>query len=42
VDPRSAYEAGVAGALCDDATRERLEEAGRDFDWDRLARAELV
>jgi aminodeoxyfutalosine deaminase len=42
VDPRSAYDAGIAGALCDDATRERLEEAGRDFDWDRLARAELV
>jgi aminodeoxyfutalosine deaminase len=42
VDPRSAYEAGVEGALCDEATRERLRGLGRDCDWARLARAELV
>ncbi len=42
VDPKSAYESGVAGALCDEATRERLREVGRDFDWGRLAQAELV
>ena len=42
VDPESAYEAGVEGALCDEATRERLREVGRDFDWARLRQAELV
>ena len=42
VDPRSAYEAGVEGALCDEATRKRLRQVGRDFDWTQLARAELV
>ncbi len=29
----SAYEAGVAGALCDEATRERLSAIGASFDW---------
>jgi aminodeoxyfutalosine deaminase len=33
VDPRGLYEAGVAGALCDDETRRRLEEIGRAHDW---------
>ena len=42
VDPESAYEAGVEGALCDEATRERLRDVGRDFDWARLPQAELV
>jgi aminodeoxyfutalosine deaminase len=42
VDPRSAYEAGVEGALCDEATRERLREMGKGFDWAHLAQAELV
>ena len=28
LSPRAAYEAGVAGALCDDATRERLRSIG--------------
>jgi aminodeoxyfutalosine deaminase len=42
VDPRSAYEAGVEGALCDEGTRERLRAVGRGYDWSRLARAELV
>ena len=34
VSPRAAYEAGVAGALCDDATRARLLEIGAQHDWD--------
>jgi aminodeoxyfutalosine deaminase len=35
VSPRAAYEAGVAGALCDDATREKLQHIGGAFGWDR-------
>jgi aminodeoxyfutalosine deaminase len=42
VDPRSAYEAGVEGALCDEKTRERLREIGAAFDWAQTAQAELV
>lgn len=42
VDPQSAYEAGVEGALCDETTRERLRGIGRDFDWARIGQAELV
>jgi aminodeoxyfutalosine deaminase len=33
LSPRAAYEAGVAGALCDDDTRERLRQIGGAFDW---------
>ena len=33
VSPRAAYEAGVAGALCDEATRERLRQFGEAHDW---------
>jgi len=33
VSPRSAFEAGVEGALCDDATRERLRATGDAFAW---------
>jgi aminodeoxyfutalosine deaminase len=33
VSPRAAYEAGLAGALCDDETRERLREIGDAFTW---------
>jgi aminodeoxyfutalosine deaminase len=36
VDARSAYEAGLAGALCDDRTRERLRRIGETFDWGSL------
>jgi aminodeoxyfutalosine deaminase len=36
VDGRSAYEAGVAGALCDEETRERLRRIGETFDWRSL------
>jgi aminodeoxyfutalosine deaminase len=33
VSPRAAYEAGVRGAACDEATRTRLREVGDAFDW---------
>ena len=33
VSPRAAYEAGLAGALCDDTTRERLRQIGDSHDW---------
>ena len=36
VDPRQAYECGVAGALCDNATKERLRSIGESFDWRSL------
>jgi aminodeoxyfutalosine deaminase len=35
LSPRAAYDAGVAGVLCDDATRERLRQIGEQYDWDR-------
>jgi aminodeoxyfutalosine deaminase len=35
VSPRAAYEAGLAGALCDDATRKRLRSIGDSHQWDR-------
>jgi aminodeoxyfutalosine deaminase len=35
VSPRTAYEAGLAGALCDDETRGRLQQIGDAFAWDR-------
>ena len=34
VSPRAAYEAGLAGALCDEETRERLRRIGQSHDWD--------
>jgi aminodeoxyfutalosine deaminase len=33
LEPRSFFEAGVAGALCDDATRGRLRAVGASHDW---------
>jgi aminodeoxyfutalosine deaminase len=33
LSPRSAYDAGVRGALCDEATRARLRDLGAAFDW---------
>jgi aminodeoxyfutalosine deaminase len=33
VSPRAAYEAGLAGALCDDETRDRLRRIGDAHDW---------
>ena len=38
VSPRAAYEAGLAGALCDDATRDRLRQIGDSHDWAGLER----
>ncbi|HEY2309535.1 MAG TPA: adenosine deaminase [Gaiellaceae bacterium] len=35
VSARSAFDAGVAGALCDDVTRARLRHIGGAFSWDR-------
>ena len=42
VDPRAAYQAGVEGALCDQATREHLRSLGAAFDWAETGHAELV
>ncbi len=33
LSPQGAYEAGVLGALCDEATRRRLRQIGESFDW---------
>jgi aminodeoxyfutalosine deaminase len=33
LDARSFYEAGVAGALCDDETCARLRQIGESYDW---------
>ena len=33
LSPRAAYEAGVAGALCDEETRARLQTVGAQHDW---------
>jgi aminodeoxyfutalosine deaminase len=33
LSPRTAYEAGVVGALCDEATREHLRQIGGTFNW---------
>src|SRR6185312_3196135 len=32
-DPRALFEAGIAGALCDAATKERLSAIGEAHDW---------
>ena len=40
--PREAYAAGLAGALCDEATIARLREVGEAFDWNGLAEAPLL
>jgi aminodeoxyfutalosine deaminase len=37
LSPRSAYEAGVRGALCDEPTRSRLREIGDAFGWDEAS-----
>ncbi len=33
LEPRAFYEAGVAGALCDEKTRSRLRKLGEAYDW---------
>jgi aminodeoxyfutalosine deaminase len=35
LDPRSFYEAGVAGALCDQETKTTLRQIGDAWDWGR-------
>jgi aminodeoxyfutalosine deaminase len=42
VEPRAAFEAGLAGALCDGATRDRLRAVADSFDWATATEAELV
>ena len=42
VVPRAAFEAGLAGALCDEPTREHLRELGSSFDWANVPEPELV
>ena len=37
LDPRTIYEAGVGGALCDEGTRLRLRLLGESFDWNGSA-----
>jgi aminodeoxyfutalosine deaminase len=33
LEPSSFYDAALAGALCDESTRERLRRIGESFDW---------
>jgi aminodeoxyfutalosine deaminase len=33
LSPRSFYEAGIAGALCDEETRARLQAVGDAYHW---------
>jgi aminodeoxyfutalosine deaminase len=42
VDAQAAFEAGVAGALCDETTKERLRAISNEFDWSHLPEPELV
>jgi aminodeoxyfutalosine deaminase len=42
VDPQAVFEAGIAGALCCEGTKERLRAISNDFDWAHLPEAELV
>jgi aminodeoxyfutalosine deaminase len=39
IDPRDFYDAGVQGAVCDDATRRWLREIGERYDWGSVSRA---
>jgi aminodeoxyfutalosine deaminase len=41
VDAQAAFEAGLAGALCDDGTKERLRRIGAEFDWPNAAPVEV-
>jgi aminodeoxyfutalosine deaminase len=36
LEPRAMYDAGLAGALCDDATHGRLKAVADEFPWDSL------
>jgi len=35
-DPRVLFEAGITGALCDDATKDALRALGAAYDWDAV------
>ena len=37
VSPRTCYEAGVLGALCEESTQAVLRERGESFDWTSIA-----
>ncbi len=37
LDPQALYGAALSGALCDDATRARLEQIGSAHDWEPIA-----
>jgi aminodeoxyfutalosine deaminase len=39
VRPQDSYDAGVAGALCDELTREALREISRNYPWSTLVAA---
>jgi aminodeoxyfutalosine deaminase len=39
IAPRDFYDAGVEGAVCDDATRAWLREIGDRYDWEVVSRA---
>jgi aminodeoxyfutalosine deaminase len=34
LSPRGFFDAGVEGALCDEATKEELRRIGASYDWD--------
>jgi aminodeoxyfutalosine deaminase len=36
LDPRTIYDAGLAGALCEASCRERLRAIGDEYDWEAL------
>ncbi len=36
-DPRALFEAGIAGALCDEATKQRLRAIGSAHDWNAVS-----
>jgi aminodeoxyfutalosine deaminase len=40
-EPRSFYDAGVEGALCDENTRARLRDIANEFDWNAVRAAEV-
>jgi aminodeoxyfutalosine deaminase len=37
LEPETLYEAALAGALCDDETKARLERLGAAHDWESTA-----
>jgi aminodeoxyfutalosine deaminase len=40
LDPRDLFEVGLEGALCDEATKNRLRAVGEAFDWESVRPAE--